>query len=136
MVHVAPVTEGFLPFRIELRSGEPISDQVVYAVEKAVVSGLLKPGARFPSVRGISQELRIHPNTTQKAISALVEAGFLEVQPGIGTIVAANVPSINRSAETIAREAERLVLQARRMRLELADLQRVVEREWRKLTND
>ena len=32
MAHVTPVTERFLPFCIVLKSGEPISDQVVYGV--------------------------------------------------------------------------------------------------------
>jgi DNA-binding transcriptional MocR family regulator len=63
--------EIFLPFRIDLKSGAPISDQVVYAVEKAIISGLLRPGDRFPSIRALSQDLRIHPNTTQKAVGLL-----------------------------------------------------------------
>ncbi len=125
-----------LPFSIELRSGEPISDQVVYAVEKAVVSGLLKPGARFPSIRAISQELRIHPNTTQKAVTVLIDEGFLEVHPGIGTVIAGQIPALGRSTEAIAREAERLVLQARRMRLTLADLQRILQSQWKKLSRE
>lgn len=128
--------DAFLPFRIDLKPGLPISDQVVYAVEKAIVSGLLHPGDRFPSIRALSLELRIHPNTTQKAVSALIDQGLLEVLPGIGTSVAQTLPVASRNPETIKADAERLVLQAKRMRLTLEDLRHILESQWNKLTND
>ena len=134
MLHV--VNPAFLPFRIELKPGEPISDQVVYAVEKAIISGLLRPGTRFPSIRAISQDLRIHPNTTQKAVTVLVDEGFLEVHPGIGTVVAKTMPTTGRSIEAIEKESERLILQAKRMRIKLDDLKRILDSEWKKLTNE
>ncbi|PYR05179.1 MAG: hypothetical protein DMG00_22055, partial [Acidobacteria bacterium] len=62
-------------------------DEVVFAVTKAVVTRQLKPGDRFPSIRTLSQELKINPNTAQRIVSTLVERGIIEVQPGIGTIV-------------------------------------------------
>ena len=76
-----------LPFTIRLRTGVSVYRQLVFAVQKAVVSGQLLPGDRFPSVRNLSQELRINPNTAQKVVRRLVDQGLLEVQPGIGTIV-------------------------------------------------
>jgi DNA-binding transcriptional regulator YhcF (GntR family) len=129
-------SEAFLPFRIDLKPGAPLSEQVVYAVEKAIISGLLRPGDRFPSIRALSQDLRIHPNTTQKAVSSLIDQGYLEALPGIGTSVARTLPVASRRTEAIKAEAERLVLQAKRMRLNLADLQHILESQWNKLTND
>ena len=76
-----------LPFTIALRSGEPIFDQVVYAVTRASVTGQLRAGDSFPSVRTLSLALKINPNTAHKIVAALVEDGLLEVRPGIGTVV-------------------------------------------------
>ncbi len=73
-----------LPFTIALRSGEPIFDQVVYAVTRAVVTGQLRAGDSFPSVRALSLELKINPNTAHKIVAALVADGLLEVRPGVG----------------------------------------------------
>jgi DNA-binding transcriptional regulator YhcF (GntR family) len=125
----------FLPFPLQIQPGLPISEQVVYAVKKALISGLLQPGSRFPSVRAISQELRIHPNTAHKAIGVLISEGFLEVQPGIGTIVG-QLPAAPSARELKVFEAqvERLVVEARNNRLRLDDLQRMVERQWNRLT--
>ena len=127
---------SFLPFRIELKPGEPISDQVVYAAQKAIISGLLRPGSKFPSIRAISQDLRIHPNTTQKAVTVLVDEGFLEVHPGIGTVVAKTMPASGLSIEAIESEAERLILHAKRMRIKLDDLKRIMDGQWKKLTSE
>ncbi|MEO8206223.1 MAG: GntR family transcriptional regulator [Chthoniobacterales bacterium] len=133
MLHLV---RAFLPFRIEIKSGEPISDQVVYAVEKAILTGMLKPGARFPSVRAISQDLRIHPNTTQKAITVLVDKGFLEVQPGIGTTIAKTLPIANRSMRDLHSDMERLVLQAMQMRVRRDEFQQILEQQWNKLSKE
>jgi ABC-2 type transport system ATP-binding protein len=59
-----------LPFQVFFKAGVPAYGQVVYAVKKAVISGGLKPGDKFPSVRVLSQELRIHPNTAHKVVAA------------------------------------------------------------------
>jgi DNA-binding transcriptional regulator YhcF (GntR family) len=123
-----------LPFVLRLEPGLPISEQLVYAVKKAMVSGLLNTGSRFPSVRAISQDLRIHPNTAHKAIAQLVGEGLLEVHPGIGTVVG-RMPSGSSEKELklLETEAERLVVEAKNRQLHLKDLQRMIERQWNKL---
>src|SRR5258706_315400 len=77
-----------VPFRVSFAPGIPIYEQVVYAAKKAIVSGDMAPGERFPSVRVLSQELKINPNTAHKVIGELVSERLLEVHPGLGTVVA------------------------------------------------
>lgn len=77
-----------LPFQINLRLGEPIYEQIVRAVKRAVATGQLEPGFRMPSVRVMSGELGVNPNTVQKAIGRLIEEGVLESHPGQGSYVA------------------------------------------------
>ena len=77
-----------IPFDIQLRSGVPVSEQVVFAVKRAVARGVLRPGDAFPSVRSLGRELRINPNTAQKIVAALTQEGVLEIEPGIGARVA------------------------------------------------
>jgi DNA-binding transcriptional regulator YhcF (GntR family) len=124
-----------LPFPLQIQPGLPISEQLVYAVKKAVISGLLNPGSRFPSVRAVSQELRIHPNTAHKAIGVLIDEGLLQVHPGIGTVVGQppSAPSA-RELKQFAGQVERLVVEAKNRRLRLDELQAMVERQWNRLT--
>ena len=123
-----------LPFRIELVAGVPVYEQLVAAVTRAVVCGDLKAGDAFPSVRALSQALRINPNTAQKAVAQLTALGLLDVHPGIGTRVA-EPPPASRAASTaeLRTPAAALVLDARRRGLSLADLQHLLETEWKRL---
>ena len=121
-----------LPFSVALRPGRPLHDQVVFAVTKAIVTGQLQAGDRFPSVRTLSQELKINPNTAQKVVTTLVERRLLEVQPGIGTIVAAWRPAASGARRTILHDSiERLVVDAKRLGLELGDVLDMIRRKWK-----
>jgi GntR family transcriptional regulator len=123
-----------LPFHVTLAAGAPVSDQVVYAVTKAIVAGRLRPGDEFPSVRAISQELRINPNTAQRIISTLVAQGLLEVHPGIGTRVsAARTPTRAERQALLRNNVEALVVEAKRLHFELDDLLDAVTSHWEAL---
>ena len=124
-----------LPFAVELRAGSPIAEQVVFAVKKAVVSGQLKPGEPFPSVRQISQELKINPNTAQKIAAALVAEGVLVTTPAVGSVVAERGPADRRErAELLGAELERVVVEAKKLGLGLDDVQAGLAAHWRKLS--
>src|SRR5215475_3073086 len=82
-----------IPFRVEFRPGDPIYEQLVYAATKAVISGRLRPGDPFPSVRSLSKEFKINPNTAHKVVNRLVAVGLLEVRPGFGTVVTDRPPA-------------------------------------------
>jgi GntR family transcriptional regulator len=120
-----------LPFSISLRPGTPIHEQVVYAVRRAVVTGQLRAGDPFPSVRALSQALKINPNTAHKIIGTLTEEGLLTVRSGIGTVVSEAPPGGSAGRRTILeQDAERLVVEARRAGVPLRDLMAAIRRHW------
>jgi GntR family transcriptional regulator len=118
-----------LPFSVSLAGGLPIYEQVIYAVTRAVVTGQLRPGDPFPSVRALSQELKINPNTAHKIVAALVDDGVLVVRPGIGTVVAGAGGS-DGGGRQVEESAERLVIESRRAGLALQDVIGAVRRHW------
>jgi len=123
-----------LPFTVALRPGASPYRQIVFAATKAIVAGELEPGAAFPSVRELSQALKINPNTAQKVITELVRDGLLEVRPGIGTVVAARwrgSPAERRAL--LSTEVEQLVVEAKRLGLEEGDVLAAVSDRWAKL---
>ena len=123
-----------LPFSIELKAGLPITEQVIFAVKKAVVGGRLKPGTPFPSVRALSQELRINPNTAHKITAALVSEGVLVTTPAVGSIVAEPTDA-DRKAKTalLDDELERLVVEAKNLGLGLDEVQAELAAHWKRL---
>ena len=127
LCHIANVT----PLRFELRPGEPIFDQLVFAAKRAIVGGDFEPGRPFPSVRSLAADLKIHPNTVHKVIQHLIQEKLLEPRPGIGTVVAE--PPAARAREQkrlLQKEAEQLVIEARRVGLALPDVLREIETQW------
>jgi GntR family transcriptional regulator len=120
-----------LGFDIRLRPGEPPSRQIVYAATKAVLSGELQPGDVFPSVRELSQALKINPNTSQKVIAELTRGGLLEVRPGVGTIVAAGRrASAEEKRHLLSHDVERLVVEAKRLGLTRVEITKAVASRW------
>ena len=118
-----------LPFTITLRPGEPVTAQVIFAVTRAVVNGQLRPGDPFPSVRALSQELRINPNTAHRIISILTEDDILTVIPGIGTVIAASAVRTERRAG-LDDEIERLVVETKRAGWTLQQLTARLKDHW------
>jgi GntR family transcriptional regulator len=120
--------------RFRLQPGESIFDQVVFAAVKAFVSGDYTPGQPFPSVRALAADLKINPNTAHKVIQHLIQAGWLAVHPGVGTVVAE--PPAARPGERkrlLNHELEQLVVEARRVGLSLREVVEALSTQWNKL---
>ena len=130
MCHITNVTL----FRFTLRPGPSIFDQVVFAATKAFVSGEFHPGQAFPSVRALASELKIHPNTAHKVIQHLIHERWLEVQPGIGTVVAERPAARAGDRQRLLQhEVEQLVVEALRVGVQLEDVVDAIEARWAKL---
>lgn len=123
-----------LPFSITLRTGLPVAEQILFAVRKAVVCGQLRPGDRFPSVRVLSQELCVNPNTAHKVVASLVAEGVLLTTPAVGSVVAKRAAGDRKEkAALLGADVERLVVEAKQLGLELDDVQTALAEHWRKL---
>ena len=123
-----------LPFSIELKPGLPITEQVIFAVKKAVVAGQLKPGQPFPSVRVVSQELKINPNTAHKIVAALVAQGVLITTPAVGSVVAEHAAGDRTErAELLGADLERVVVEAKKLGLTLDEVSTGLAAHWKKL---
>jgi len=130
MCHITHMTL----MRFVLRPGQSIFDQVVYTAKKAFVSGEYQPGQAFPSVRALAAELKIHPNTAHKVVQHLIQERWLEMRPGIGTIVAK--PPEARPGDKqrlLDQEIEQLVVEAKRVGLSFPEVLEAIEAQWTRL---
>lgn len=80
-------------FAVDVMSREPVYEQIIRQVERMVLLGLMKPGDQMPSVRALSVEISVNPNTIQKAYGELDNRGVLQSVPGKGCFVAAEAVS-------------------------------------------
>jgi GntR family transcriptional regulator len=125
-----------ISFRVEFRPGGTIYEQVVYAATKAMISGQLCPGDAFPSVRALSKNLKINPNTAHKVVTALVSAGLLEIRPGFGALVAKRPPASKAEKTKLLEDYfEKLVVEGKRLGIALEDMQEAIAKHWSRLSS-
>ena len=86
-------------FQLDLKSRKTIYEQVVDNFKELIISEVLKPEEKLPSVRELSKMLTVNPNTIQKAYRELEYQGYVYTVSGLGTFVAVPKKSqINPSA--------------------------------------
>lgn len=85
-----------MEFEIDARSGVPLYRQIIEQVKFAIARGRLNPGDQLPTVRQLSVDLSVNPNTVIRAYRALEIEGVLETHQGSGTFVGNHKPEIDR----------------------------------------
>ena len=75
---------------ISLRYGGsgPIYEQIMSEFKKQIVGGIMPPGEKLPSVRELSVQLSINPNTIQRAYRELEAQHYIYTVSGKGSFVA------------------------------------------------
>lgn len=77
-------------FQIDIMSRTPVYEQIIEQTEKFVLMDIMKPGDKFPSVRALSTQLSVNPNTIQKSMAELDRLGITISVPGKGSFIAEN----------------------------------------------
>ena len=75
-------------FHIDTASRLPIYQQLTQQVREAIARGELRPEEQLPSVRQLSQDLTVNPNTIARAYTELEREGLVVSRPGKGIFVA------------------------------------------------
>ena len=108
---------------IDPRSPIPLYVQIAERVRLAIATGTLGSAAPLPSVRQLSAELRVNPAT--------ITQGFVEIRHGAGTFVRELAPGrrARERSQQAAALVRKLLAEARRSGVSLAELQRALETE-------
>lgn len=84
-------------FQIDSLSRIPVYEQLIEQMEKFILTGILHAGDQLPSVRSLSVELSVNPNTIQKAYGELDRRGIIYSIPGIGCFVSQDAAKVLRT---------------------------------------
>ncbi len=116
---------------IDSRSPVPLYAQIADRVRLAIATGALGSADALPSVRQLATELRVNPATVVQAYRDLEAQGFVEIRHGAGTFVRELAPgrrARERSQQAVAL-VRKLLAEARRMGVSLAEVQKAIEDE-------
>jgi GntR family transcriptional regulator len=122
-------------FRIESANGLAIYEQIVRQVKFAVAGEALQAGDLVPSVRELSRDLAVNPNTVARAYRELQAQGILAPLRGTGLEVTPHAAKhCGQERVSLIRERLRSVLlEARRSRLEPDEIRTLIDDELARL---
>lgn len=103
---------------LNYRDSRPIYGQIKDGLRRMIVSGVLEPGEKLPSVRSMAVDLAINPNTIQRAYAELEAEGFIYSVPGKGSFAAHGADAARQQAIDPERQAKLI----RRLRELVAEL--------------
>jgi GntR family transcriptional regulator len=114
---------------IDPACSQAIYEQVVQQVKFAIAAGAVQTDELIPSVRELSRELTINPNTVVRAYRSLQDEGIVYSRRGMGLAVA---PEAKRRCLTERKmifetRFQQLFEDAVRSRLELLEIREIVE---------
>jgi GntR family transcriptional regulator len=90
--------------KIDPSSHVPIYLQIVAEIRAAISAGVFRSGERLPALRILAADLRVNPNTVQRAYDELEREGVVVSRRGVGLFVA------DRDTRSARGEAEKAML--------------------------
>lgn len=91
---------------LDYRDSRPLYQQVKDSLRRMMLTGLLEPDEKLPSVRFLATQLAINPNTIQRAYAELEAEGYIYSVAGRGSFVSAgDGEHLRRIAELTGRLA-------------------------------
>jgi GntR family transcriptional regulator len=119
---------------LDLNSADdrPIYGQIADRVKFAVAGGVLRPGDLVPSVRELSKQLVVNPNTVARAYRDLQTEGLLESVRGMGLQVADGAVDRCRAArrEMVRQRLRQVIEEARQSKMDPAEIEAILREEW------
>ena len=85
-----------------LNSDRPIFVQIIEHLEYDIVSGVLPPGTKVPSVRELASEASVNPNTMQRALGEMERLGLMRTERTSGRYVTDDESTIASLKKNIA----------------------------------
>jgi GntR family transcriptional regulator/MocR family aminotransferase len=114
--------------RVDPRQRAPLQLQIYESVRRAILEGVLTPGARLPSSRELADDLGVSRLTAVLAFDQLAAEGYITSRVGAGTFVNRDLPDPGTSVPTSARTAIAQHPQLSQRGISLAQTPRVVRR--------
>ena len=74
-------------FELDLRNKKSIHEQIVDGIKAMIIAGEFKPNDKLPSVRDLSAQLTVNPNTIATAFRSLEAQGWIYTVSGRGCFV-------------------------------------------------
>ena len=103
---------------LDYQDRRPIYEQVAEKLRRLILSGVLAPADKMPSVRQLAMDLAVNPNTIQRAYTQLEQEGLIYPVKGRGNFVADSADILRVTRANCSSELKTQVMRARTMGFE------------------
>ena len=109
-------------------SKEPIYEQIVQQIKKAILANELPAGFALPSMRNIAKELEVSLITTKRAYDELEKLGLIYSVVGKGSFVREQNKEmiLQRKQKVIEEQLSQAIINSKEIGLNLEDIQELV----------
>ena len=83
---------------------KPIYLQIMDLIKKQLITSELQPGEKLPSVRDLSKQMEVNPNTVQRAYAEMEREMLTNTKRGQGTYIVDEPEMISRLREEMIRD--------------------------------
>ncbi len=81
--------------KLDYKNAKPLHEQISSGIKELIICGVMVADEQLPSVRDLSVELTVNPNTVQRAYKSLESEGVIYSIRGKGNFVA-KMPEADR----------------------------------------
>jgi len=113
--------------KIDYKNDKPLHEQISQGIKELIINGILKYDEQLPSVRELSVELTVNPNTVQRAYKSLEAEGIIYSVRGKGNFVSKISKADSRQTELLYEILQKTVKELAFLGESEADLQNVIK---------
>lgn len=107
----------------------PIYLQISDLIKNRILKYQYKPGTKLPSVRELSLELKVNPNTIQRAYSELDLSGLVFTRRGMGTFVREDDSVVeNLKMEIVREHVENFLEEMKNLGISKEEIIKIIEK--------
>ncbi|MEI3612109.1 GntR family transcriptional regulator [Pseudogracilibacillus sp. SO30301A] len=123
--------------RLKLDSRAPVYIQVIQYFKEQIASGSLDMGEEIPSRRELASELKINPNTVQRAYKEMEEAGLIYTDGNMPSKITKDEHVIKNVRESLLNEAiQNFITSVHTLNIPLEELIPLIKKNYEKGLQD
>ncbi len=114
---------------IDPSSSQPLFEQVTMQIKFAIAAGTVRAEEMIPSVRELSKQLAINPNTVARSYRRLQDEGILSLRRGMGLAVTDSAPAdcVVQRKNIFREKFQKFLDEAARSRLSREEIDEIIQ---------
>src|SRR5699024_8261673 len=96
---------GVGSMKLKFNTRDPVYVQVIRYFKEQIATGMLEPGQEIPSRRELANQLKINPNTAQRAYREMEEQGLIRTERNTPSKVTMDERVLGSVRDELLREA-------------------------------